>query len=452
MHANAFATYVMGYAMKTMMFETRRRLAGAGLLCAALSWGDPAPDPTGPMSEYLVHCHSWMAYSAEACGRLADRLADVETPTRAERLALHKARVVLGREADDCPGVAAIAADHPDYAYALYFLSDCVPWKPDRPGGEAPAVALLERAAAIEPDNYLVLDQLLFHLEEMHPAADVDAGTLAAYREALYGAGMARAAWWRTVLKDAEPDNPPTEDFLQWTIWEGPLVAALRIYAAAMRNGDLDAAEAVQARLRGDLELDALDYGAEHARASLALVCQPSLYAYLGIEDVCLEGVEKLSARASAAGLSLPGYVLETVDHAAGELRRVACAASKGVDLAGSTLAIRPGECLPESTETPAVRRLQAVLENHGGPWSSEHHRVLAQGFLGGDNRLEGLRTALRVDAGNDRARCELVTALAARGDTARAAGLGGDPECLERADFAWGDIGSPKTRVESTD
>ena len=111
----------------------------------------------------------------------------------------------------------------------------------------------------------------------------------------------------------------------------------------------------------------------------------------------------------------------------------------------GGMLVVAPGECWREATETHAVGRLRAVLEYHGGTWSSEHYRVLAQGFLGGDDRLEGLRGALRADAGNARARCELATALVARGDPAAAAAVGAvDPECLERGDFAWGDIPAP--------
>ena len=455
MHAHAFATYTMEYAMKKKtMFETRRGwLAAAGLLCAVVSWGDTVAN--GPMSEYLAHCYSWVSYSAESCARLADRLATVERPTRAERLALFKARVRLarraGREADNCAGLAAIAADHPDYAYALYFLSYCVPTVASEPDGQS-AVTLLKLAAEIEPDNYLVLARLLFLAEGFPPEAaglsgrvsDIDPGSLAAYREAMYEAGNARAVWWQAVLKDAEPDDPAAEDLLQATVWEGPLLAGRYIYAAAAREGDLAAAEALRDRLRRDLELDALDYGLESARASLALACQPSLYVDLGLEDVCLSGVEKLAGRASADGLPLPGYVVKVVDLAADHLRRAACAASKGASLAGR-LAIYPGECLPEATETAAVRRLRAVLEHHGGAWSSEHHRVHAQGFLGDDKRLEGLRAALWADAGNARARCDLAAALAARGDSAGADALGGvDPECLKRGDFRWGDIPAP--------
>lgn len=443
--------------MKTLFLKPRGWLAGAGLLCAVSSWGEPVP--TGVMSEYFVHCQYWVTYSAEACGRLADRLAAVETPTPAERLALLNARGRMarraGREADDCPGLAAIAADYPDFAYALYFLSFCVPWHAPGDGGESPAVALLKRAVEIEPDNYLALSQLLYMFEGMHPVAgrmppgwkgrrgtpDADPGALATWREALYEAGMARAVWWRAALENAEPDDPPGDDLKQGMIWEGPLEAGRRIYAAALREGDRHAAEAIQARLRRDLGLDALDYGAESARASLALACQPELQGGLGLEDVCLSGVERVAGRASADGLPLPGYVLKEVDYAAYLLRRAACAANMGVINAPGMMQAGP-ECHPEATETPAVRRLRAVLEHHGGPRSAEHHRVLAQQFLGGHARIEGLRAALRADAGNARARCELATALDARGDSAGVAALGDvDPECVNRADFAWGDI-----------
>ena len=135
--------------------------------------------------------------------------------------------------------------------------------------------------------------------------------------------------------------------------------------------------------------------------------------------------------------------MLKVVDHATDNLRRAACAASKGTSLVGR-LTIYHGDCPPQATETVAVRRLRAVLEHHGGPWSSKHRRVLAQGFLGGDDRLEGLRDALRADAKNVLARCDLARALALRGDTAEAAALDADPECVEFADFAWGNIPTP--------
>lgn len=438
-------------AMKSSLSKVQWGLAAAGLFWAAATWAVPVP--TGVMSEYLVHCHSWLSESVAACVRLADRLAAVETPTRAERLALHKARVALGRESDDCPGLAEITADHPDYAYALYFLSFCL--SPTATGGES-AVAMLKRAAEIEPDNFLVLQRLLLLVDGFPPESpqaygpDViadpvvgDKSALAAYREAMYEAGKARADWWQMVMKEAGPDDPPTEDFLQAVIWEGLLGAGRHIHASAERDGDLSAAAAIRDRVRQDLGLDDLYYGDEEsARASLALACQPLLYANFGLEDACLSGVEREAMQASAAGRPLPGYVLKKVELAGGILREAACVESTGATI-GGRLAIYLGDCLPETTETPAVQRLQAVLEHHDGVRSSEHHRVLAQGFLGGEYRIEGLREALRVDAGNDRARCELATALAGRGDAAGAVALGGDPKCMERGDFAWGDVGS---------
>lgn len=384
--------------MKASTFNPRRWLAVAGLLCAAGAWGDPVP--TGPVSEYLVHCHSWMSFSAKACAGLADRLAAVDRPTRAQRLALHMALGTLtrsqGREADDCPGLAAIAADHPDYAYALYFLSYCVP--KDAGPGEESSVALLKRAAEIEPNNYLVLQRLIWEVEGLHPESprlpgrndpDADPATLAAWREAMYEAGKARAVWWREVLADAEPDDPPAERNLQATVWLGLLRAGRGIYAAALRDGDLAAAEAIQARLRRDLGLDALDYGAKNARASLALACQPALYGSLGLEDACLSGIEKVAGLASDDGLPLPDYVLKVMDHAIPTMRHRACAVSQG-SAYGGMVVVDPGGCLPEVTETHSVSRLRAVLERHDGVWSSEHHRVHAQSFLGDAARRDG--------------------------------------------------------------
>ena len=218
---------------------------------------------------------------------------------------------------------------------------------------------------------------------------------------------------------------------------------ARHIRAAALRDGDIRAAEAVQARLHRDLGLDTLDYGAAGARDSLALACQPALYGSLGLEDICVSGVENVAGRASAEGLPLPGYVLEAVAGVTDGLRRAACAASKGEGPFVEMLVLRPGECEgTEATETAAVARLRAVLEQHGGAWSSEHHRVYAQGFLGDGARREGLRAALRADPENARAQCDLAWALS-REDPDAAAGVlgeGGDPSCLEGGPRVWGD------------
>ena len=430
--------------MRSATLFQPRGLAAAGLLCAVVSWGGPVP--TGAMAEYLVHCDPWSpADDAEACAELVGRLAAADSPSRDERLALLLLRrnslVGAGVARDEgCAGLEAISADHPEYAEALYYLAiyDCA-------GGGSESVAVLRRAAEIEPDNYRVLKSLLMRVEGFPPEADgdgtvsgieprkvgIDPDALARYREAFYEAGKAYTAWRKAAFGDA--DGPG---------WSDLFLPARHIRAAAVREGDPAAAEAIRNRLSRDLKLDALDYGAESAPASLALACQPALYGYLGLEEVCLSGVEKLAGRASAAGLPLPGHLLKVVDHATESLRRSACAASKGASPFVGMLGIYPGECLPATTETPGVRRLRAVLEHHGGAWSSEHHRVLAQGFLGGDQRLRGLRAALRADAGNGRARCQLATALAARGDSAAAAALGGDPECLEMGDSAWGDVG----------
>ena len=179
------------------------------------------------------------------------------------------------------------------------------------------------------------------------------------------------------------------------------------------------------------------------AMAEYLVHCHPAVYGSLGMEDVCVSGVENVSRRASADDLPLPDYVLEAVADVTDSLRRAACAASKGKSPFVERLTLRPGECEgTEATETAAVARLRAVLEQHGRAWSSEHYRIHAQGFLGDGARREGLRAALRADPENALARCDLAWALSREDPDAAAGVLGreGDPSCLEGGPRVWGD------------
>ena len=435
--------------MTNTFFEMRGFVVAGALLCAVSPWGEPVP--SGALAEYLVHCDPWSPMdSAEACAELSGRLAAAENPSRDERLVLLLLRRKslggpgVSRE-EGCAGLQAISADHPDYADALYYVAlyGCVA------GGDS--VALLRRAAELEPDNYRVLEHLLGLVEGDPPewaglngrVSEIDPDTLAVYREAMYEAAKPYAAWWRAASEDADTDDP--SDVREVADWgrSGLRTAARRIRAAALRDGDLRAVEAVQARLRRDLGLDALDYGADRAQASLALACYPALYEALGMEEDCVAGVERLAEQASADSLPLPGYVLEVVARANEGLRRRACAESKGLP-PYARLGLRPGECEgAEATETGTVARLRAVLEHHGGAWSSEHYRVHAQGFLGDGARRNGLRAALRADPENTQARCELARALSVNDpETADdLLGEGGDSSCIEYGrPHVWGD------------
>ncbi len=316
---------------------TRIGLAG-WLLCAA-AWADPAP--SGPMTDYEAHCTWGRLSSKAACAHLADRLGKVEWPSREERLALVWSRNELrgtdslGR-AEACSATEAIVAEHPDYADALFHLSRCAVMGL-RQAGADDEVALLLRAAESEPDNYLVLRHLTGRWID---TTGIDSGTLAAYRESLYAAARARVDWQRAVLPEeavvAQPD----------LVWSELYDAARRIYAAALGEGDLDAAEAVQVRFRRDAGLDALDHGAG-APVVLALACRHPIH--IGLEDICVAAVERLAGRASADGLPLPPVVLEWVERATGHLRHEACAASTGQS---GVLILPPGVC-----EGPEGRR-----------------------------------------------------------------------------------------------
>lgn len=420
-------------------------IVGLGVLCAT-TWTSSGSTPV--MADYHVRCE--LRSDATACAAFADRLAALESPGPEDRLALLLARRSLAGlrgeafpEGDFCAGVRTLATDHPDYADALHNLAlFCT-------ADLVESTVLLVRALQTEPGNYGALSSLVSRVHGPAGGGFADLGVapedLEKHREALYEAARGRAKW----RASAYPHN-----FGSRYVWQEMFVAARYMIAEAQRVGDPDAAAAVRARVRKDAGLDALDFdGVGECRGdgwsdcprgsrgdSLALACQPLLYEYLGLEEVCLLAVEKLAASASVGGLTIPHDVLHAVESATDALRRIACAETKGISPAG-LLALSGDECRgAEATETASVARLRAVLEHHAGHWSSEHYRVHANGFLGDDSRLKGLRAAVRARPENERARCDLAAALAARGASAEAAALGGDPECLERRDFAWGD------------
>ena len=407
----------------TMTKGTSNWLAAGCLMCAVGTWASPVP--SGAMADYHLQCGWGPTYSEAGCAALADRLEAVVDPSRDERLALVLSRRT-GALGEFCPGLRDIVADHPDYADALWRLgSYCADGREE--------VQLVRRALEIEPDNYDALSDLLISIDHFLPAElvhEIDPDTIAAYREARYEAAKEREAWQLAAAAAASKDVEP------WGLRAEMFAAATGLVAAALREGDLDGAAAVRARVRRDAGLDELDYSVAE---NVVLACQTVFV----LGELCASAIERSAEHAAAAGLPIPGTVLAVVGEATESLRRFACAESTGGSPFGM-LVLHPGECEgAEATESDPVRRLRAVLEHHGGPWSSEHHRVHAQGFLGGEHRIDGLREALRLDTGNDRARCELATALAGRGDAEGAAALGGDPECLELGDFAWGDVGS---------
>ena len=417
-----------------MMTRNTIGLLAAVALYAAASWGGPLP--SGAMADHHLQCAWGHTASEAACSDLVDRLAQAAWPSREERLALILSRHVLadwrGEEATYdrgalCADLRAVAADHPDYADPLpklaLFCAD---------GDEY--IALLLRAVEIDPDNFDALYSLLHRGWGAGAEAEekVAAGPLAAHREALYEAARQHAVWEASAAASRNVTVPPGR------AWNKLLIAASHIVRAALREGDHAAAEAMRARVRRDT-------GTDHSAEGLAFACQTIVF----MEDFCVEAVEREAASVSEQGLPLPGDVLSAVESVTNHLRRSACAVNSGQDPDSGMLAYLHG-CSAEATATPAVRRLRAVLEHHGGAWSSEHHRVLAQGFLGDGDLLEGLRDALRADGENDRARCDLARALASRGRASEAAALGAEPECAKSfAGFTWGDA-PPWARAES--
>ncbi len=412
------------------VFKVKRTynwLAAGCLISAVATWASPAV-PSGPMADYYLQCGWAGSHSEAGCAALAERLEALEWPSPAERLALLLSRYALSDWRGDangkgefCAGAHAIVAEIPGYAEAWYRLGVfCA----SHSGGEY--VALLRRVLEIEPDNYEALSSLLFNVEWRGDVAIDDPGSLATYREALYESARKRSAW-----QAAGASNSVDPRFR----WNYLFEAAAYVVEAALREGDLDAAEAMRDRVRRDTGLDELDYGVAD---NVVVACQPIHI----LEDACLSAVERLAGRISADGLPLTDALLAVVEEATERLRRHACSESTGQPRYGFLLV--QDECLgPGSvTETDGVAGLRAVLEHHGGPWSSEHHRVYAQGFLGDGARREGLREALRLNPGNGRAQCDLAQALSGEDPEAAATVLGeeGDPSCLDGGQLVWGD------------
>ena len=409
--------------------------------------------PTGAMADYHLNCGWAVTRSKAACADLLEKLEDVAGKTAEEKLALLETRTsVTAFEGDDfteeefCGEVSTIVEEHPRYAEALYSLSHCT-------NNREETVGLLRKALEIEPDNYNALSFLLLLVHGIFGSDNddlgIDAETLSKYRDAYYEIAKRRSTW--------EFSQAPTDSGSSNLIWQDLLRAAVYIYSANVRAGDHNAVEALRFKVRRDIGLDGLDFSAEGSchdewdcrrgsgEDNLRLACDHNLQT-IGLEEVCVAAIEKLVEEASMGGEELSEIVLSQLASTVYLSRRRACVTT---DPFGD-------ECLGlQATETVVVARLRAALENYTGDWSSEHHRVYAQGFLGDSERLEGLRGALQVNPHNDRARCDLARALEVRGesDEARTVLGDGDPECLKSVwlGFTLGDRDDVLKRQEET-
>ena len=401
------------------------------LICAPLAVGTAIP--SGRMIDYHLHCSSGLTSTEAACATLVAELERTSLSSGDEKLALLRARKSLAgwrkqsiSHADVCSEVRAIVEQYPDYATARYYLSHCAE-------GRQGTVKVLKRVLELEPRHYDALAYLLMLTHGADGTRYVDVGIdalrLESYRRAFYVATRTRANWEVSLM--------PLDSASSQLIWSKLFRAARYIYFAADRIGDWEAMAAIKDDVRSDANLDALDFQAVGScqdiwtgcrrgsgEDSLRLACHPILSS-IGLESICLSAIEQVASEESAKGLELSPIVLEQVDFITNTLRQKAC---------GSHIRVVT-ECRGwDATETPSVARLRTVLANHGGVWSSEHHRVYAQRFLGDEDRLNRLRTALVVDPENEAARCDLTRALAVRERTEEAVGILGDgnPECLQ--------------------
>ncbi len=236
------------------------------------------------------------------------------------------------------------------------------------------------------------------------------------------------------------------------SIYEPLFTAAGHLFEAIVGGDEPAAIERLRERIRQDVRLDEMRFVGEERAESLDMACgwpvlfkldlgdycvsaigvlttaaaqageplaDDVLQAACGwalidqeIEEHCLSALEKLARDAAESREPIPDRVLRMVSATVDRLRRRACNAH-GLCVAG------------ETTETPEVMRLRALLEDHPGLGaSSEHIRVHADAFLGGPEYIDALRAAVALDQGNLRAKCALTETLARRGELDEAAAL----------------------------
>ena len=325
-------------------------------MAAGLAYGSP-------LTELARHCDD--DATSASCKVFLSSLASVAVPTREQRLALVRGRSWGAQHGDYSEATQAalcsqrrqLAQAHPDYAEALYEASLCAQDSHGR-------IALLEDALALDPANENALDFLaltVWHTGDDHGIAPE---RLAGYRMAAY----------RVASKGSRK-----------------VVAARRIYDAAIRSGNVRAAKGIQGRLRRDV-LGRLEYGEDQRTESLDTVCHPGVFA-MDLETDCIAAVERV---ASMAPLS---------DDVLGMVPLI-------VERLGAKGWTERGGWQSNAADAGLVARLERVVDLQPvAARTSEFHRVYAQ-FQSLPDRVASLRRAVDLDYRNDRARCALAEAL----------------------------------------
>ena len=359
---------------------------------AATSWLENYERECGRGSGVL-----WQMSTADAdgwppqdCAAFAARIAALAEPSPEARLALFVARDRIGGNGPDrCGTMRRIAEDMvPEHPFPLFFLATCTRHEE---GGEfakrQKAVSLLRRAVAADPEHVLSLFALVsmgegpaFRGEYPHLTAAEYAGYATAHYRITGDTWAARLAF------------------------DGYLDAGHTARADSIRNG-----------VRDDLSLDALDLSPTARGGSLSLACSDDLI-WLGLADHCLAAFTALIGTSAAAGEAVPDDVLA---HLRDAFKRLVAAARvadgrKNNERFARRLSHASWVAGRKAREAAGLR---ALLESHPPPFkSSEHHRVYAATAPSWGERIEALRSAVELDAGNREAMCELAEALVVTG------------------------------------
>lgn len=302
----------------------------------------------------------------ETCTPFYERLSSTASRTPHESLALLKAKqwVVRGGTAEEhCADARTVQESLPRHPEVLYELAVWCEMSPEAD------MALLRESLAASPRNLNALKSLHFRLSYRGGDGGMDPVELSRHRETLYEVSR---------------------------LYDDKLAAAVWIHEAAVKVGDLAAAAAVRTRVRGDLELDDLDFGPERREGSLRRVCGAPILD-LDLEYLCTGAAAKLAAESAASGIALAPDILRPLEST---VRLIADTRLQSIGGGG-----------PE--ERVALSKLRALLNGYPEPLkSAEHQRVYAETFLDGPERTTDLRKAVALDPGNLAARCSLAESL----------------------------------------
>ncbi len=260
-------------------------LGGAGHACEI--------EFAGAYKEAMLLCEDGLPGSKPRCQRLLRTLAEIDNPTREQRLALALGRSSAAsftalQEKDfailDQANIAtrdelrALADDYPNDPAVVYAL---VGFEDDEERNEA----LLRRTLALDPG----CTSAAYFLAEVLESGDTD-----------------------DAEREEEAGEVRMQGYVHATDPSWKFLFAAMIYRRSLYDGKPEAASAFRSRVLDDMALASLPFDADDRAASLGLICHGHAFA-MGFEALCLNALRLLARRDRRDGVPLGEDALEAI-------------------------------------------------------------------------------------------------------------------------------------------